>query len=388
MKAAMTPNILFVDDNASTTPQLLRKTFEPHGLEVKLAHPENVVDLDLQWADVVVVDYFLTEWPERDASESAARAPADGLAVAATLRSRLLPSFNDRFPGALPGRPVAFALWSGHLSQATFELPDVVLPHVFSRENNLEWAFARTDLLTEKGGAKLAALAFTVKDLPEAWESAVSSAEDHLLSALRLDSGADWAASAREDVVNSKPPLHELASRTRGMAIVRWLLHRILPYPTFLIDERQLRARLRVEALSGQGEDSSPLLEALESVRYKGALASFAGPRWWRAGVEDWVFTQTAGQAGDPRAVASLATALGATTSREWLRPVIVLDAELRPRDEFVEVEDVVRVAPDDWPPYADDAFASRIEASQDPSLRRLVHSSDRALLAPPAEMN
>lgn len=381
MRENMNPKILFIDDSSSTTPQLLKRVFDPRRMDVRLIHPEDVTDPDLAWANVVVIDYFLTDWSERTASPSASRAPEDGLAVAATLRSRLLPGFDQRYPGSLPERPVAFALWSGHLSEATFGLPDVVLPHVFSRENNLDWAFSRTELLASGGADQLASLAQAVTSLPGFWTQQDRSAEDALWASMGLSAEVPWSEDARENVLDCRPPLHELALRTRGMAILRWLLHRILPYPTFLMNEQQVCARLRVDGLSAIGTDRSTLLDELQAVAYQGVLHGFAGPRWWRAGVESYLFDSTQGRSGDPSTVADMAISKGARSNGRWLRPVVVLDETLKPKPDFEEVDSVLRINPDDWPPYADDAFASREDARELPELRRLVHPADRHLL-------
>ena len=384
------PHVLFVDDNEQVDPAELQAILGPLGLNVRVRHPEETVRLDLDWSDLVVVDYFLSDWRERDETESVARSPHNGLAAIATMRSVLLPALGGRGPGALPPRSVAFALWSSNLKEATFDLPEVVLPHVFSRENNLEWAFRRDDLLHEHGGRQIAILAHAVASLPERWPPRHSDAEHQLLSMLGLnvagDNGTeplDWHGEASKDVLGCRPPMHELSERSHGLALLRWLLHRILPYPCFLLDERQVCARLRVDSLAGGTRSDASLTELLEPYLYTGVLAEFDGPRWWRSGVEDWIFTVTNGQSGNPRAVAEVALSYGGTTSRQWLRPVIVINGAFQRSTEFAEVGTTVRVRPDDWPVFADDAFALLNDAAEDPRLRALVEPADRSLLQP-----
>jgi hypothetical protein len=79
--------------------------------------------------------------------------------------------------------------------------------------------------------------------------------------------------------------------------------------------------------------------------------------------------------------VAALARSHGAVTATQWLRPVVVIGGDLARSSTFVEVEETVRVRPDDWPVFADDAFARRDEARDDPGLRALVDPVDRPLL-------
>ncbi len=383
------PHVLFVDDDDSASPKQLTQALSPHGVEARLRTPEETIRSDLDWADLVVVDYFLTSWPERDETFSVARAPQNGLAVAASMRSALLPALSDRLPEAPVPRPVAFALWSGNLREAAFDLPEVVLPHVFSRENNLEWAFRRDDLLFGEAGAQVAVLAKAVRGLPDRWPRRESQAEEELLRLLGLTATSSdedenpWRGDARREVLDCRPPVHELSARSHGLALVRWLLHRILPYPCFLVDDLQLRARLRVDELEGGQVEVDPLLEALAPFSYNGILAGFHGPRWWRAGIEDWLFTATGGQSGNPGAVAEVAKRHGAVRWTDWMRPVVVIGGDLARSPTFAEVEATVRVRPDDWPVFADDAFARREDVLDDQGLRALVDPADRRLLEP-----
>lgn len=379
------PHVLFVDDDELANQQQLQAALAQHDVEVRLRPPEEVYRTDLLWADLVVVDYFLTDWPERDL-DSVARSPQDGLAAIGSMRSTLLPPLAERGPGSAPPQAVAFALWSANLPEASFNLPSEVLPHVFSRENNLEWAFRRDQLRAGPAGRQVALLAHAVRELPARWPAEQAAAESQLFTMLRLPdqdtaelaSAGFWRSDARQEVLDCRPPLHELSARSHGLALVRWLLHRIFPYPCFLLDDLQLRARLRVDALEGGEAVDVPLMEVLAPYCYTGIMAGFDGRRWWRAGIEDWLFNATNGQSGNPRLVAEVALRHGARTDRTWLRPVVVISGDLARSEEFAEVEDTVRVRPDDWPVFADTAYARRTEVVDDPDLRALVDPVDR----------
>lgn len=378
------PHVLFVDDSELADPARLRELFEPAGIASRLRHPESTNRSDLEWADLVVVDYFLSNWSERDECDSVARAPFDGLAVASTMRSALLPVLTDRTPGVVPDRTVAFALWSSNLKEASFDLPAVVLPHVFSRENNLEWAFRRSDVEGGDGVRQIAVLARAVCELPHSWPTNRSGAEHQLFAMLgiyEVEESTYWMLDAKSDVLGCRPPMHELSARSHGLVLLRWLLHRIFPYPCFLLDEQQLRARLRVDSLTGGTVANVGLLESLDPYVYTGVLSEFAGRRWWRAGVENWLFNETSGESGNPRAVLAVALRGGATVRGQWLRPVIVINGDLERETEFFEVEATVRIRPDDWPVYADDAYALRSAAAADPALAALVDIADRDLI-------
>jgi len=381
----MRPQLLFVDDTSVTSEHTLRELLTPEGVDVRLRHPENLTMRDLQRAHLVVVDYFLSDWSERDES-APARAPRDGLAVAGNLRSLLLPKLGGREMGPDEVPPVAFALWSAHLQEATFELPEALREHVFARENNLEWAFSRESITSGTAVPQLADLARAVHLLPEQWPSRENGLDaiDALLSLLDLatTSLVPWQERGRDQMLSCHPPVFELSERSHGLVILRWLLHRILPYPTFLIDRQYLQARLRVDALPDDAD--APLWTELGRARYTGILRRFGGDRWWRAGVESWLWRATDGQSGDSQAVAALAASLGATAERPWRQPVIVMGPDYRRGTSPVELEETVRLRPDDWPPYADTAFAERSAAQEAPRLGALVDTSDRHVLDDP----
>jgi len=366
--------ILFVDDDSDSPQARLRELFEGTSARVDILHPEDVLDENLAISDVIIVDYFLTDWDERDEVESAARSPRDGLAVVASLRSRLLPKLGQRSSTRFPDRAVAFALWSSNLAEATFGLPSYVLPQVFSRENNLEWAFNRSDILAPEGVAKILALADATVRLATIWEPEDSrQPADQLRKSLAL-AETRWSDEAWNDVLNCRPPLNELGERTKGMAVARWLLHRVLPYPTFLMDECELRIRLRAQSL---GNDGSPLREALYASRYQGVMESFAGTRWWRAAVEDWLYEATEGDSSNPEALEALSESIGYEFAKDWRRPVAVIDHDLRRSDLVQELDDVLRVRPDDWPVYADPAYALVSEIHASDELRRITDPLD-----------
>lgn len=386
MSEPRTPKVLFVDDDELARQSQLQSALANHGVLARLRPPEEVLTSDLNWADLVVVDYFLTNWPERDV-DSVARSPQNGLAAIASMRSTLLPPLAERGEGAVPPPAVAFALWSGNLQEASFNLPGEVLSHVFSRENNLEWAFRRDQLLDGSAGEQVALLAHAVRQLPDRWPAEKSGAETQLFAMLGLpdqdsaEPADSWKTEARQEVLDCRPPVHELSARSHGLALVRWFLHRIIPYPCFLLDELQLRARLRVDALEGGETLVAPLTEVLSPYCYSGIMAGFDGQRWWRAGVEDWLFTATDGRSGSPQAVADVAQRHGARAERSWLRPVVVIGGGLARSEDLAEVEDTVRVRPDDWPVFAETAYARRSDAQDDPDLLALVDPVDRLTL-------
>jgi len=372
--------VLFVDDDNSVSSGKLAKLFEPFKIKTAIRHPEEVLQADLDRADLVVVDYFLSSWGERDAVDSVARSPRDGLAVCANLRSMLLPTLQDRTQAHNPARQVAFALWSSHLPEASFGLPDVLIPHLFARENNLEWAFPR-DLILESDGARaVASLAAAVRELPTRWGGPEGDAKQDLWRFLGIaDVAFDWTDRAREQVLACHPPVFELGTRSGGMAVIRWLLHRIMPYPCFLLSDDDVAARLRVDSSAIEG--STAFSSELSEYQYNGVLSSFGERFWWRAGIENWTFDATAGEPGNPDALADALRRFGLGVNTASLNPVRYVTPSLARPSESVDISRTVRIQPDDWPPYADTAFALIDDVVADPMFRMLVDPLDTPVI-------
>lgn len=161
------------------------------------------------------------------------------------------------------------------------------------------------------------------------------------------------------------------------------MAHRILPYPCFLWDEHYLAAGLGLPlpVLQKVFAGDSELRRLLDSVTYSGILSVFLGRRWWRAGLEAflWDITQAAAEGAEPSdAILRLA---GLKTEALAPRSVVVTGPDYRPLEHTVSAEDAVRIQPDDWPPFADDAWTTLELARENDRLGALVIEPDRALV-------
>lgn len=366
--------VLLVDDDPDGQRSLIS---ELPGTEVRIRHPQDIESVDLRAADLVLLDYRLEEWPDRDAATAIALAPPDGLALSGVLRSRALRDSTDR--------PTAFALRTSFLKDLAGGLPPEVREHIVARANNLEWAFEKADAAgAPPTSERIQLLARSVADLPESWPHDDADAVSAMAAALLGLGDAAWSDRAWGDVEQCHPPLHELYEASHGLAFLRWLLHRILSYPCFLLDEHHLAARLRISPQSvraGLDDDSLNLL--LKEAAYQGTLAGFSGRRWWRAGVDALLFQWTDGAPFDSdRLRAVLQERLGREVDAvSFAQPVVCLDTQYRPLDQLYSLDDVVRIQPDDWPPYADQAYAAIETARGEPSVRSIVATVDRELL-------
>ena len=113
MPAAGLPRVLAVDDQPDDLRAQLKLGLGDRAIG-EVLHPREVELRHLEEADLVLVDYLLTNWPERDAATLAMQ-PASGLALAVLLREHVDKSQQDRL--------TAFALHSGHLEQVRGRLP-------------------------------------------------------------------------------------------------------------------------------------------------------------------------------------------------------------------------------------------------------------------------
>jgi|ERR1039458_465427 hypothetical protein len=370
-KKSLWPVVLIIDDeeeSASAAKDKLEKQAESI-----CRLPSDVTSADLNRADLVLVDYKLDHWPERDEQKTPSLMPQDGNALVATLRSNLKYSSTRT--------PKAFALHSGQLSDLSGELSAVHREHAIARMQDLDWVFTK-GISAGDFGKEVRSLAFAVAALPRPWPT-VEKSRETLRSLLKLEKKSRWYIRATEDLEKGNPPQDVLAQTSHGMAVVRWLLHDVLPFPCFLIDERYLAARLHVTPKSLRLALSDPksrrLRAALKEFAYTGILSSFSGSRWWRAGIEHWLWGKTNGQTFDSDALKSVVRQLSRRlVSLRQLNPVVTLDDQYRPTDVLIDLKKAVQISPDNWPTSADPAWVSLEKAKKDPSVAARVTAQDR----------
>ncbi len=335
-------------------------------LDVEVEHPNDVTCNQISLANLVLVDYRLNNWPERDNLRQVALRVPNGLALTGTLRAIAEADHENHSP--------AFALLSAHLNDISPDFPPNHRPHIIAQTLNLEWVFQKGNL--KRTAPQITVLAEAMKKLPRSWRH-----EDYVgtLSQLKelLDLQEDMPGSllAMEDVEKSHPPIHELSEVSHGLSIVRWLLHRILPYPAFLLDHMYLAARLRIEPATLNVEEGL-IRRIFQKVEYSGILANFLGPRWWRSGVEAWIWEMTSGQPHRPEKIHQALADLGVHNVRPVAgnrELVCISGTDYQTLPELYRIGDAVQIQPDHWPPYADQAWTSIEMAKADPGLRALV---------------
>ncbi|MEA2230469.1 MAG: hypothetical protein QOD83_285 [Solirubrobacteraceae bacterium] len=370
--------VLIIDDEPVEARALMHALVRQGKADIY--EPDDLTPDVLNGNDVILVDYDLSQWPAAMQDADPARSPADGLALAAVLRSRVMPDYRK-------GRPVAFALHSSQLDRIGGNLDREVREHAIARVHNLEWVFdKRPDTGLPPLAERVWQFAAAVRSLPDSWPAEPDEARQALAALLEWSDQLPAADLAWAHVLRCHPPLHELSVATDGLTCLRWLAHRILPYPCFLSDALHVAVRLHLDPdeLRNDGEgDLDGLAHALAQRRYGGALSELVGPRWWRAAIDEWLWSLGSGAPLDGAALhAALERVAGRTLKPLDIdSPVVVLDERYRPQPKPASIADAVRIQPDDWPPFADDAWATLDLVAEHPRLRDQVVPDDRDLL-------
>lgn len=370
------PLILAIDDQPDETLAAFNMA-RLEDVQVEVVHPQDLTRPMLDAADLVLVDYQIDDWDERN-DQPLAMSPPNGLALAVLLREYADSGARRTRGNSDAPRHSAFALHSGHLAAILGRLREQPKPHLIAKLNNLEWAFSKDDPDRFRGMLRLTK---AVRKMPDAWPSARASVESALQEMLGLDSTDVSFERCWQDVLASRAPVDELTRDGHSTVPLRWLLHQVLPYPTFLWSECWVAARLSLtiesyrEVLSG----TSQLRSDLTTMQYSGLLSEFLGPRWWKGAVENYVWELVDGRpsastlraAVDERAGTQLEHAIGAST-------VVCLGSDLKP-ERIASSEDAIRIMPDHWPSFADSAWIFEDMLRDDPTLISLIDPTELA---------
>jgi hypothetical protein len=381
MQETQKPKILIIDDNVEEHSSIKFQIELDKAAKVEILHPRDLEDEHIRDAQLVLVDYHLDDWDERDQVSEISLKPPDGLALSFLLRRRI---HKGDFS------PTAFALYTGKLDVLAAPLPPEYREHALASINNLEWVFqkARTDKKTDVAN-QIIELAQAVIALPSVW----LSEEDDLQPMRQLSTllGFEIEDPKNENILDDieacLPPIHELSKWSHGLTVLRWLLHRILPFPCFLWDSHRLAARFRLNyrEFSEALNSNEYLRTALADCEYKGVLANFLGPRWWRSHIESFLWKVTDGNSGNISVVQNAIRELAKTELPESSPsdyPVVCINTYYQPLDDFYSLKECVRIRPDDYPAYADQAWTTIELAKSDPKLRSIVIREDLELIA------
>ncbi|MDE2800088.1 MAG: hypothetical protein OXI94_15605 [Gemmatimonadota bacterium] len=367
MKNIDKPSILIIDDE----PDKLR---DQVALDVKdlavnnVFHPQDIDISDLNNADLVLVDYRLEDWSERDDLSIISLQPANGMALAVVLREQVDQNEKDKL--------TAFALHTAHLGDIQGRFSPETAQHVLARLNNLEWIFQKTN---PNRYSQILLLAEAVRRLPGQWSEDSNSMVQQLLA---MDKDDESFERCWHDVKDCRVPVEELSEGGHSILFIRWLLHQVLPYPSFLWAEHWVAARLgiSIDALREVLEGDSDLAKDLESMRYSGILEDFLGDRWWRGAIEDYAWNVSEGLTADVQHLRDvLSERAGMKLTSTDVNPAVVcVDKNWQPTDEFLSPMTAITLHPDHWPPFADPAWMDIETVQNDDTLLPLVDPLDQ----------
>jgi len=343
--------VLLVDDNEDELSGLKNEVIDCGARSCVLLHPNDIEEEDLKNADLVVVDYTLENWQERDNQFQISLKPENGIALAGVLQqhSRRLKSAS----------PTGYALITGNPAN----LKQVVASrrtHVISRLSDLEWVFTKSE---PNNARQITSLSAAIKSLPQDIKNDLAPPSKLIQF---LGAGEDNRLCERysDAVQRCRPPVHSLADRSHGLSAIRWLLHRILPHTTFLTDQFDLAMRLRMKpgSLESAIKEEAHIAQELQTFRFSGQLNDFLGPRWWRDGIEQWLWEKTNQESSSTEAIHDLLRSLGiADLDLLYLDfPVATLDDGFHRENEPSEFDDVVKIQLDDWPDYAEPPYVRK----------------------------
>lgn len=349
--------ILCIDDEVD-------KVQETLGSDFIVRHPEYLTIEEIMAARLVLVDYRLEDWPDR-VGLPISRSPMDGLALTATIASAARQCRK--------AAPTAFALYSGDYS-ALASGTGPMREHVVARAYNVEWVFT-------KGAADIrqqcTVLQQALSSLPETWPTDANAASAVLHDLLKLQD-VEWREAATEAVERAFPPIMEVSTWTDGVAVLRWLLHRVFPYPAFLADNVGLALELRVEPKwLDHALEVRAFCEWLAEAEYKGALGGFDRQRWWTQGVSAlrWRLASDGSIAQFHRELAGI---VGRdVVPLKFKVPVAVVRAD----GDVYDLEEASRAVPvhvDDWPAFAAPPYMRISDVVGNPGLESRVHVEHR----------
>jgi hypothetical protein len=197
--------VLIIDDiDGNSTKRLLDDS-----VPSIVRHPNDVTPTDLKKAKLVLVDFKLDHWPERDQQFTPSLKPKDGIALIAVLRSNL---------NTLKAAPTAFALNSGMLKDLSAGGDWIDREHTIARSIDLEWVFAKGGK-RDNFAASVGSLANAVAALPIRWPE-TSKTKARILSLLALPPKMPWRQSTVEAIDRSNRGVTVDASRSFAVSDV------------------------------------------------------------------------------------------------------------------------------------------------------------------------
>lgn len=359
--------VVYLDDNIESAGKF--EDAFTNFTAIDLHNPEwgHALEQALKGAELIITDWTL------DRMHKSSFQPDDGKALNEVLRARQRKN---------PLNPL-YTIFSGRLE----DVPDLEhhlgRPHVLAQDLDADWVgskdqgseFRRQLLLLTKARNQL-------RESPPPPENVA----DYLRSLFALGGNPDWAEEALNEIERFQPPIQHLYGELRDERILmRWMTRIVFPYPTFLLDSYEVSIRLAMEPKCADrllSDETSGLSRALTPVRYSGILAGFSRQRWWRAGINDWIWRLTDGNPYDRGRVREALVKLtdGQGIFVDQRDPVLLRDERGRTMDDdlVADASQAVRIQPDEWPASAPWPWARVETVLKEPLLRAIVFPDDQ----------
>lgn len=371
----MSEPILYVDDNLATGRDRLVET----GLPFREKMPGEVADDSsiseaLRGTKIVLMDYCLHD------DDGSSAAPLDGLELLERFRATIR-RHHDQGTGV----PL-LTIYTSQIDRLADQHDDCpVVPYMLARRASVDWVF---DKLPRPDSED--AFAAQLRDMLNVFDLGMGRSdgdvEQQLASFLKLPDEPEWADLALEQLLDTRPPVQDdLSPSGARVHLVRWLLQVALPFPSCFVglDTVAVRLRLRPVYLSAviDGNANAEFAKCLEQTRYRGPLAPFFPPRYWKAGVDYIVWSMTEGRSpANPAVRKKITDAIGDELPLlDVADPVLVVSPEtFEPTGDVASIDEVVQIQTDLWPPAIEPPWVRIGEIMNDRKLRAMVVSKDR----------
>ena len=383
----MAADILYVDDDSGTGESWLNEG----DFDFVAKNPEDVtsdgdISAALQGIKLVLMDY---DFHEHERGYSIAH-PIDGIELLERFRAVRRHDKNLTEP--------LLTIYTGRTDELTreFKSPSSVPYFLAPKTRGADWLFEKgVDREKNSRRLKIMLSEFDAEseesEESEETEETDTAPEQRLYNLLSLPKDERWTRLGKEQVIDLVPPISSMLEDNRRVELMRWLLHKSLPLPTFpgcFVDLNWVSARLGVDTKvlrnTIRENPESGLAQNLETCKYKGLLAGFFEDRYWKAGVDELIWELTGGLPTLNESVKEkIISEVGSNVSfSERRRPVFLIDpSTYEPTEKTCEMDEAVQVRPEFWPDGIESPWVRLEDVRHDEKLKSIVINEDRGRL-------